>query len=114
LKRLGRRTGKPGFGKSCELVSFNGLPAAIHAGSRYGLLTAADEKIPLPVVQVNNKPQYLVFQGHLRHPSSKQRHLPVESSMRPDAARTFAADFCPKFGAVGGALGKPFNSHSQA
>jgi hypothetical protein len=45
----------------------------------YSLFTAADEKIPLPVVQVNNKPQYLVFQTQIRHPSPKHRHLPVES-----------------------------------
>jgi hypothetical protein len=39
----------------------HGLPVVFHAGVRYSLLTAADEKIALPVVHVNNKPQYLVF-----------------------------------------------------
>jgi hypothetical protein len=44
-----------------EPSSVSGLPVALYVGSLYNLLTAADEKIPLPVVQVNNKPQYLVF-----------------------------------------------------
>jgi hypothetical protein len=45
-----------------RIFSFlNGLPVALHAGALHNLLTAADEKIPLPVVDVNNKPQYLVF-----------------------------------------------------
>jgi hypothetical protein len=46
---------------SSNCLFFDGLPAAIHPGSRYNQITAADEKIPLPVVHVNNKPQYLVF-----------------------------------------------------
>jgi hypothetical protein len=44
-----------------DKVSFNGLPEDPHSSSLYNPLTAADEKIPLPVVHVNNKPQYLVF-----------------------------------------------------
>jgi hypothetical protein len=48
--------------KNCrEPSSDSDWPVALDVGSRYNLLTAADEKIPLPVVQVNNKPQYLVF-----------------------------------------------------
>jgi len=46
-------------------------------------------------VHVNNKPQYLVLQGLFGHLSSKHSHLPVESSKRPCAARTFAVDFAP-------------------
>jgi hypothetical protein len=34
-------------------------------------LTAADEKIPLSMVHVNTKPQYLVFSLSLPHPDSK-------------------------------------------
>jgi hypothetical protein len=49
-------------------------------GVRYNPITAADEKIPLSVVQVNNKPQHLVFCLHSRHLLSKQREMPVESS----------------------------------
>jgi hypothetical protein len=56
-----RKTGKPGMRNYREHRFVGGLPVALHAGPLYNLLTAADEKIPLPVVQVNNKPQYLVF-----------------------------------------------------
>jgi len=38
---------------------------------RYNPVTAADEKIPLSMVRVNTKPQYLVFSSHLLHPVSK-------------------------------------------
>jgi hypothetical protein len=38
---------------------------------RYNPLTAADEKIPLSVVHVNSKPQYLVFCLPLPHPVTK-------------------------------------------
>jgi hypothetical protein len=37
------------------------LPASIRPGFHYSLLMAANEKIPLSVVRVNNKPQHLVF-----------------------------------------------------
>jgi hypothetical protein len=35
-------------------------------GFLYSPFTAVDEKIPLSVVQVNSKPQYLVFSSHFR------------------------------------------------
>jgi hypothetical protein len=70
------------------MIKFNGLPEALHSGSRYNPLTAADEKIPLPVVHVNNKPQYLVFRCHSLHLFAKYGHLPVESSKQPCPART--------------------------
>jgi hypothetical protein len=54
-------SGKNGSLIYCDVFFPNGLPVALHAGSLHNLLTAADEKIPLPVVDVNNKPQYLVF-----------------------------------------------------
>jgi hypothetical protein len=38
---------------------------------RYNPVTAADEKIPLSMVHVNSKPQYLVFSLCLPHPVSK-------------------------------------------
>jgi hypothetical protein len=38
---------------------------------RYNPVTAADEKIPLSMVHVNSKPQYLVFSLCLPHPDSK-------------------------------------------
>ena len=38
---------------------------------RYNPVTAADEKIPLSMVHVNSKPQYLVFCLPLPHPDSK-------------------------------------------
>jgi hypothetical protein len=33
----------------------------VHTGNRYNPFKAADEKVPLSVVHVNKKPQYLVF-----------------------------------------------------
>jgi hypothetical protein len=62
---------------------------AHHIGTRYNLFTAADEKIPLPVVDVNNKPQYLVFRMQSPHLPAKHRHLPVESSNWPCTMRVF-------------------------
>jgi hypothetical protein len=44
--------------------------------------TAADEKIALSMVPVNNKPQYLVFCLHLQYPPHKWLNLPVESANR--------------------------------
>lgn len=40
-------------------------------GFLYSPFTAADEKIPLSIGQVNSKPQYLVFSSHLQHPPAK-------------------------------------------
>jgi hypothetical protein len=65
------------------------LPKALHSSSLYNPLTAADEKIPLPVVHVNNKPQYLVFRCQSLHLVAKHGDLPVESSKQPCLARTF-------------------------
>jgi hypothetical protein len=54
-------------------------------------LTAADENLPLSVVRVNKKPQHIVFCLHSLHQASKQRHLAVESSQRPDQERVSAS-----------------------
>jgi hypothetical protein len=62
-------------------------PTVVHAGFRYSLFTAADEKIPLSVVRVNTKPQYLVFGVHFLHTPAKHKHLHVESSKHPCAVR---------------------------
>ena len=62
-------------------------PVALHAGFRYSLFTAADEKIALSVVRVNTKPQYLVFDVHFLHLASKHKDLRVESSQRSCAER---------------------------
>jgi hypothetical protein len=72
-------------------------PARRHITSRfhYSLFTAADEKIPLSVVRVNTKPQYLVFGVHFLHTPSKHKVLRVESSKRPRAARERFSPFCP-------------------
>jgi hypothetical protein len=64
----------------------------------YSPLTAADEKIPLSVVRVNNKPQHLVFCWHFAHLLSKHRHLPVESRKRPCLTRRRAVCFALKSG----------------
>jgi hypothetical protein len=69
------------------LAGSDSCPAAVHAGFHYSLFTAADEKIPLSVVRVNTKPQYLVFGVQLLHLPSKHKVLHVESSKRPAAAR---------------------------
>jgi hypothetical protein len=62
-------------------------PAVSQPRQRYNLFTAADEKIALSVVHVNNKPQYLVFCCHLRHRLAEQRELPVESAGHPCGTR---------------------------
>jgi hypothetical protein len=50
---------------------FRGWRGVLTPVFRYNPFTAADEKIPLSVVHVNTKPQYLVFSSHLPHPVSK-------------------------------------------
>jgi hypothetical protein len=77
------------------LSFLDGLPVALHTGSHYNLLTAADEKIALPVVYVNNKPQYIVFLQRLQYPTAKHGHLPVESSKPPFRA-LFWCEACTK------------------
>ena len=62
-----------------------------HTGFRTKPFRAADEKIPLSVVLVKKKPQYLVFCYHSGHLLAKQRQLPVESCKRPCGARITAA-----------------------
>jgi len=64
----------------------------------YSPFTAADEKIPLSMVRVNNKPQYLVFCWYFAHLLSKHRCLPVESCKRPCLARGCAVCFALKSG----------------
>jgi len=54
---------------------------------RYNPITTADEKIPLSVVHVNKKPQYLVFRAHSGHLFAKHWQFPVESSEQPCAMR---------------------------
>ncbi|MGB0063817.1 MAG: hypothetical protein WBP85_05170 [Terracidiphilus sp.] len=65
---------------------------------RYSLITAADEKIPLSVVHVNNKPQYLVFSWYLEHPLSKHGCLTVETRKQPSPTQA-AGYFCIEIGA---------------
>jgi hypothetical protein len=64
----------------------------------YSPITAADEKIPLSMVRVNSKPQYLVFCLRFMHPPSKPLHLPVESCKWPSLARLCAVFFALKAG----------------
>jgi hypothetical protein len=77
-----QRTGRGGL-EDREFSSLCELPEAPKAGIRNIPFTAADEKIPLSVVDVNNKPQYLVFSFHFAHLVRKQRQSPVESSKAP-------------------------------
>jgi hypothetical protein len=77
-----QRTGSGGL-EDREFSSLCELPGAPRARIRNNPFTAADEKIPLSVVDVNNKPQYLVFSLHLWHLIRKQRQSPVESSKAP-------------------------------
>jgi len=67
---------------------------------RYNTITAADEKIPLSMVRVNKKPQYLVFCLRFPHLSAKYSQLPVESSQNPRQSRTFIGQTCPLFDAI--------------
>ena len=62
-----------------------------HTGVRSKPFRAADEKIPLSVVLVKKKPQYLVFCYQSEHLLAKQSGLPVESCIRPCGARIQAA-----------------------
>jgi len=57
---------------------------------RYSSFTAADEKIPLSMVRVNNKPQHLVFCSHFMHLFSKHCDLSVESFKSPCPARVLS------------------------
>ena len=50
--------------------------------NRNNPVTAADEKIPLSMVHVNPKPQYLVFSLSLPHPDSKYGHFACGELMR--------------------------------
>jgi hypothetical protein len=68
-------------------------------GLLYSPFTAADEKIPLSIGQVNNKPQHLVFSSHLQHPFAKPGQLACGKRGSPDSAR-FSELFCPKIGAI--------------
>lgn len=73
-----------------ELSSLSGFFSVVASNYRYNLFTAADEKIPLSVVRVNKKPQYLVFSLHFPHQPAKYGQLPVESSKKPRDTRTSA------------------------
>jgi hypothetical protein len=57
----------------------------------YNPITAADEKIPLSVVRVNKKPQYLVFCLHSPHPPAKHGHSACGKLKYPCAMRFLAA-----------------------
>jgi hypothetical protein len=64
---------------------------------RYNPITAADEKIPLSVVHVNKKPQYLVFSPHSGHLVAKHWQSPVESSKQPFTGRILQPPILPQF-----------------
>jgi hypothetical protein len=78
-------------GKRGLEITANSLLWASAGGSsrrfRYNSITAADEKIALSVVDVNKKPQYLVFSVHSEHLDAKHWQLPVESSEQPCTVR---------------------------
>jgi len=101
----GQRTGI-GIEKYREFSSFSGFVWDFLTGLRSRPFRAADEKIPLSVVLVNNKPQYLVFSSHFEHPLSKHRQLPVESSKAPCGARVSGVDL-PQSQCRLGAAGRP-------
>jgi hypothetical protein len=94
------KNAKRGDGKYRGFLLFGDLPAALDSGLGYNLFTVADEKIPLSVVHVNNKPQYLVFSLRSLHPLAKHWELAVESSKSPCRARSWAAQFCPDLDAT--------------
>ena len=66
---------------------------------RYSPFTAADEKIPLSMVHVNRKPQYLVFCLRSLHLPAKHGQLPVESSRIPRRTRASTPQTRPLFDA---------------
>ncbi len=85
-------------GKSRNLMNrFRGCRRDLTPVFRYNPVTAADEKIPLSMVHVNTKPQYLVFCLLLRHLDSKYGQFACgeltaapqsAGSHVPDAAKT--------------------------
>jgi hypothetical protein len=91
---------------------FERPPAVSSPRQHYNPFTAADEKIALSVVHVNNKPQYLVFCCHLRHPFTKQRELPVESAGHPCGTRISAVKYTLSIRRDG--VSGRFKFHSQA
>jgi hypothetical protein len=95
-----------------EFSSLCELPKAIRARIHFNPITAADEKIPLSVGDVNNKPQYLVFSLHSPHLVRKYRQSPVESSKAPKEARAHGLQLCPKYCAQ--EVGGRFWPHSEA
>jgi hypothetical protein len=81
-------------GRKCrDLSSHCGLPEGSAPPIHYNLLTAADEKIPLSVVHVNNKPQYIVFLLQSLHLLRKHGQSSVESLDAPRTARSWAVKF---------------------
>jgi hypothetical protein len=92
---LKRKTEIPGLEYLSDLDCSVRPPVALSHRSPYNHFTAADEKIPLPVVHVNNKPQDIVFPSHSRHLPAKQRPSPVESGKSPCAMSIWRLKFCP-------------------
>ena len=88
--------GKRGLESTAEFSSLSGSRRVVTPEFRYNPFTAADEKIPLSMVHVNKKPQYLVFCLHFRHLPSKHGHLPVESSKDPCADADFSLQNLPQ------------------
>jgi hypothetical protein len=64
-------------------------------GFLYSPFTAADEKIPLSIGQVNCKPQYLVFSSHFQHQSAKHSQLPCGKHDLPCRKRPFGVQNAP-------------------
>jgi len=62
---------------------------------RYNPFTAADEKIPLSMVRVNPKPQYLVFCLHSPHLAPKHRPFACGKRAFPYPARVSGLHFAP-------------------
>ena len=64
-------------------------------GILYSPFTAADEKIPLSIGQVNCKPQYLVFSSHLQHCVTKLGHLACGKRKGPTVDAVFVVQDWP-------------------
>ena len=89
--------------KTASFSTHRGSPSAyFHGDFHYSPFKAADEKIPLSMVRVNNKPQHLVFCWCFTHLLSKHCRLPVESRKQPCLARCRAVRFALKSGQIAG------------
>jgi len=95
-RRSGSKNGKRGLKRAALSLHRAAHWWSFHTDVRYKLFTAADEKIPLSVVVVKKKPQYLVFSLHSAYPLSKHGQLPCGKLKAPCGGRVSAGSYALK------------------